>query len=233
MQKPRLVLVHGSLSSAHQWVDYPGLLPGIDVVCIDLPGHGTRIGEEFTMGAAIETVANAAVGHGPVFLAGHSLGAYMATAYAAGAPQDIAGLMLLGATGNPASRLAGLYRGYSWLVRRTDHKRLARVRDAVARRLGLPDDQIPDPSTYEVLPAAWQAIFDSTPLEQIRRVPAPIAFINGQFDQMRAGARQFRRAVPDARYHLIPRASHLAPLTHAPQVAACMRQFMDESLGRD
>lgn len=45
--------------SSAQWEPYRALLPGIDVVSVDLPGHGSRAGEEFTRAAAMETIGGA------------------------------------------------------------------------------------------------------------------------------------------------------------------------------
>src|SRR5699024_880047 len=44
--RPRLVLVHGTRMDRHEWAAYPDLLPGAEVVAVDLPGHGARLGQE-------------------------------------------------------------------------------------------------------------------------------------------------------------------------------------------
>src|SRR5688500_9964118 len=87
--RPRLVLVHGTRMERRQWDPYVPLLPGVDVVAPDLPGHGTRVREEFTLDAALGTIATAVDAAAPgqrVVLAGHSLGGYLATVYAARHP---------------------------------------------------------------------------------------------------------------------------------------------------
>lgn len=228
--RPLVVLVHGSLSSASEWNDYRALLRGCDVVAVDLPGHGERVRTVFTTREAVRVIAAAVAqrAHGqPVVLAGHSLGGYMASVYAARNPDVLAGLVLMGATGDPHSPLAAVYRGYAWLVGRVSHDTLARVRDAVARWLGVPQEKIPDASAYASLPAAWQAVIDDCPSQLLTRIDCPVLFINGQFDQMRINERRYQQLVPGSRLETVPRASHLAPLTHPQQVGRLLREFIE------
>ena len=88
MTPPRLVLVHGTRVSHTQW-DLPAYretFGGLDVAAPDLPGHGRRAGERFTTAAAVAAIEEAVESGDralPVVLAGHSLGGYMAMAYAA------------------------------------------------------------------------------------------------------------------------------------------------------
>lgn len=231
--RPLVVLVHGSLSSAHEWGEYAGLLPDAEVVTLDLPGHGTQAHRPFTMAAALEliedAVAQSMVGQ-PVILAGHSLGGYLAYAFAARYPGRLDGLVLIGASGDPRSRLAQIYRGYAWLVERVDHRRLARIRDAVARRIGLSDDQIPDASAYAALPAAWRAVMNDCPPELLAHIDCPVLLLNGQFDQMRLTERRYLQLAATAQLKHIPGATHLAPMTHPAQVAAAVWGFAQQVL---
>lgn len=232
--RPLVILVHGSLSSADEWGGYAELLPDCDVVTIDLPGHGERMSESFTTRAAVRVIDEALLGRDegqPVFLVGHSLGGYLASLHAARNPGVLAGLVLIGATGDPRSPLAAVYRGYAWLVGKVDHARLARIRDAVARRLGLSEDQVPAPEAYAVLPAAWRSVIDDCPRHLMGRVDCPVLFINGQFDQMRLNERAYQRLTPSSRLVTVPRATHLAPLTHPEQVAGLIRQFVRDVAG--
>ena len=93
---PTLVLLHGTRMNAGFWRDYPALLPGVRVVTPDLPGHGSRGAEDFTWEGALATVEQALPADGPVVLAGHSLGGYVAMSYAAAQPHRLAGLGLVG-----------------------------------------------------------------------------------------------------------------------------------------
>ncbi|MDO4783654.1 MAG: alpha/beta hydrolase [Propionibacteriaceae bacterium] len=227
--RPRIVLVHGSLSSAQEWAGYADLLPEAEIVAIDLPGHGARAGEPFTTDAAVGLIAAAVDGRAPgqpVVLAGHSLGGYMACVYAARHPERLAGLVLLGSSADPAGRLAVIYRGFAWLVERVSHERTARLRNRVARMLGLSDDQIPDTSAYDALPASWRAVMADCPPELLTAVTCPVLLVNGQFDQMRLNERRYLELARSSQLAIVPRATHLAPLTHAEQVARHISDFV-------
>ena len=221
----RLVLVHGSMSSSAQWADYPALLPEFDVVAVDLPGHGSRRDEPFSTPAALAAISLAA-GDQPVVLVGHSLGGYLAGLAAAGMGRRVVGLVLIGATGNPRGRVAGPYRGFAWLTRRVSHRRLGRIRVALARRLGVREGLLPGDASYADLPAVWRAVAEDCPPRVLRGLTCPVLFINGQYDQMRVDERRYLSVVPRGELAIVPGATHFSPLTHAPVVADLIRGFV-------
>lgn len=227
--RPRLVLIHGSMASSAQWAHYPVLLPGFDVVAIDLPGHGDRTGERFSTAAALAAIEAAVDGQSPVVLAGHSLGGYLAGLFAGTRPHRLSGLVVMGATGNPRSPFAATYRGFAKLTEVVSHERLGRARLRMASRLGVPVDLLPERADYATLPDVWAAVMADCPPRVLCGVECPVLFINGQFDQMRIHERRYRALVPGSHVVVIPRASHFAPLTHAPQVAEEIRRFYRSS----
>lgn len=231
MQKaaPRLVLVHGSLSSRASWVAYPGLIPDIEVATPDLPGHGDNRDLQLTTASALEVIGYA-VGETtrPVVLAGHSLGGYLSALWAHRNPGRLSGLVLMGASGNPAGRLAGVYKAFARYTRRADHEKLARRRDALARRLGVRADHLPAAASYDGLPLAWQAVFDDCPPWIMSTIDVPVLYLNGQFDQMRIHEKRYLDITPNPRLRIIKGATHFAPLTHERQVAAELSAFVRE-----
>ena len=143
----RLVLLHGSQLSGAQWARYGALLgPDVELVVPDLPAHGSRRGEEFTWERALEVVTEAVEGGdagAPVVLAGHSLGGYLAMAWASEHPQRLAGLALLGASAVPAGPGAALYRAIAKVEGRLGVDRMSRALDRqfdalLQLHLGLP-----------------------------------------------------------------------------------------------
>lgn len=221
----RLILVHGSMSSSAQWADYPSLLPEFDVVAVDLPGHGSRRAEPFSVSAAMTAISLAA-GDLPVVLVGHSLGGYLAGVGAAELGERVVGLILIGATGNPRGSVAGPYRLFAWLTRRVSHPRLSRTRLAVARRLGVRDGLLPADASYADLPAIWRAVSEDCPPRVLRGLSCPVLFINGRYDQMRIDERRYLSLVARGELAIVGGATHLSPLTHAPAVAALIRDFV-------
>lgn len=226
---PRLVLVHGSLSSVASWAAYSELLPGLDVVSLDLPGHGVNQDEEYSTTSALEAIG-AAVGEatGPVVLAGHSLGGYLAALWTHRHPGRLAGLVLMGASGNPRSRLADLYKSFARLTERADHGKLGRSRARVARWVGVRPEQLDGQASYDILPTTWRSVFDECPPSIMTTIDVPVLYLNGQFDQMRFHEKQYVARTPHARLHTIKGATHFAPLTHEPEVAAELSAFVRE-----
>lgn len=228
--RPRLVLVHGTRMDARQWEPYGPLLPGVEVVAPDLPGHGRRTGEPFTLEAAVRTIARAVDGAYPgqrVILAGHSLGGYMATVYAAQHPGRLDRLVLVGATADPAGPLTAVYRGFARLVGRSDPERMARATNRVVRWLGARADiaaRLPGGEAYAALPAAWQTVMEECGPDLLRSVDCPVVLVNGQLDQMRLHVRRFAAAAGGARVITVPRATHLMPLTHPDRLAQILRE---------
>lgn len=226
--RPLLVLVHGTRMDGRQWAPYPPLLPGVDVVAPDLPGHGARVGEEFTLEAALRTLARSVEGAAPgqrVVLAGHSLGGYLATIYAARNPGRLEELVLVGATADPSGPLTAVYRWFARLVGRTDPDRMARATNRMVRWLGARAEiaeALPGGEAYAVLPAAWQVVMDECGPELLRQVDCPVVLVNGQLDQMRLHVRRYAAAAGSVRVVTVPRATHLMPLTHPERLASIL-----------
>ncbi|XVX21694.1 alpha/beta fold hydrolase [Actinomycetota bacterium] len=231
---PRLVLVHGSRMSRTQWARYPGLLPGIECVAIDLPGHGALEAEPFTFEGALDAI-DAAVGTGgvPVVLAGHSLGGYLSMAYAARSPGRLAGLALLGATGDPAGRGSAAYRGFETLIERVGPERMQRVSNALIRRLApsgaLDDDMLG--GGYAAIPAAWATVREHCAPTVLADVDCPTLLLNGQLDQMRIDVSTFAAQCRDPRVEVIAHATHLFPISHVEQTCGHLAALVADVAG--
>ncbi len=102
---PRVLCLHGWLDNAASFVPLAPLLRQLDLVALDLPGHGysehrhstTRyhfIDYLFNVDAALD-----ALGWDDCHLVGHSLGAAISAVYGAGAPERVRSLVLLDSLG--------------------------------------------------------------------------------------------------------------------------------------
>jgi pimeloyl-ACP methyl ester carboxylesterase len=99
-----LILIHGATMNGQMWTPVRRHLDRRwRVLAPDLPGHGARRAERFTLAGAVATVVEAArsVASSPVVLAGDSLGGYTALAAASALPRgQLRELLVGGCTGN-------------------------------------------------------------------------------------------------------------------------------------
>ena len=227
--------MHGSRLSSTQWApQLPLLRDHVGLTLVDLPGHGPRAGEAFTIDRCIEVIGEA-VGAAPaaeaVVLVGHSLGGFAAMAYAASRPGTLDGLVLAGSSATPTGAGAAVYRGVAGLTDRIGPTRMTRINDRVLHRL-YPPDRI-DPviaGGYFFAPtaAAWREVMTHCRPSMLRAVRCPVLLLNGQFDQFRLGIRAYLRACPEARVQTIPRAGHLSNLDQPEAFAAALLRFAEE-----
>jgi len=108
-----VLCLHGWLDNAASFVPLAPLLDRLDLVALDLPGHGhsehrhfsTRyhfIDYLFNVDAALD-----ALGWEDCHLIGHSLGAAISTVYAAGSPERVRSIVLLDSMGPVSVRAEG------------------------------------------------------------------------------------------------------------------------------
>ena len=100
---PRLLCLHGWLDNAASFVPLMAHLPTLDIVALDLPGHGASDWLEAGYSFA-ETVYRVRrvlqrLGWKRCHLAGHSLGGCIAPQLAVAAPDAVASLILIEASG--------------------------------------------------------------------------------------------------------------------------------------
>jgi alpha-beta hydrolase superfamily lysophospholipase len=95
--RPLLVAIHGAVANAATWLPVQRCLGAdVEVRAVDLAGHGTRRAQDFDFGRAIDELVaevTASATHRRVFVAGDSLGGYLALAVAAAAGPAVAGVI--------------------------------------------------------------------------------------------------------------------------------------------
>jgi pimeloyl-ACP methyl ester carboxylesterase len=212
----QVVLVHGIRTSATMWRAQVEHLhgSGVGVNAVDLPGHGSRMAEEFTLASALASIDEAvqdAAARGPVVLAGHSMGGLLCIEYAGreNVP-PVAAFIAASCTSLP--RGAGLHT-YRALVRGFDAlpDRGMWLTDRMLDRI-LPDDTRADFGAggyaLDAQHVALHALSALDLLTALGRIDVPLWFLNGQFDQLRVNERLFLRVAPHAELIVVPRTTH-------------------------
>lgn len=200
---------------------------------MDLPGHGTRAGEGFSLErcvAVIDEAVDAAPAGSRVVLVGHSLGGYAAMAYAAELGSRLDGLVLAGCSASPVGPGAAIYRGVGMLTDALGPERMTRINNRVLRRLyaaDLIEPVIAGGYWFAPTTAAWREVMTRCRPAMLSGVRCPILLLNGQYDQMRLGTRGFVRQCPAARVEVIPRASHIVNLDQPRAFADAVLRFAD------
>ncbi|WP_326752869.1 alpha/beta hydrolase [Streptomyces hirsutus] len=227
-----MVFVHGTRFSAGQWsVQLAALRDEFPVTAVDLPGHGERSAQPWSLSSATGIIASAvdSLGRGPALVVGHSLGGYAALEFARCRPERLRGLVLAGASTSTRGLRAVPYRWVAGLVPRLPADRLARWNDRLLRRLYPPEvveATIRSGYAFHTLPTAWGEVLGRFGADAMRSVKAPVLILNGEKDVVfRSGEADFARAHPHARVELIPRAGHLANFDDPAAFTDAVRRF--------
>ncbi|MEU6676460.1 alpha/beta hydrolase [Streptomyces sp. NPDC046925] len=234
-----IVFVHGTRFSAGQWsVQVAALRDEFPVVAVDLPGHGKRSDQPWSLTSATEIIDSAvqSLDRGPALVVGHSLGGYAALEFARRRPEKLRGLILAGASASTRGWGAVPYRLVGRLVPRIPADRLARWNDRMLRRLYPPEvvgETIGSGYAFHTLPAAWDEVLGRFDADAMRCVQAPALILNGEKDTLfRSGEADFARAHPDARIELIPRARHLSNFDAPDAFTDAVRRFARQLASR-
>lgn len=233
-----VVLVHGLRTSATMWRRQAELLRerGFEVLAVDLPGHGARMSERFTLDGAVDTIAGAvdAAAH-PVFLCGFSLGGYTAIQYlGSGRPGTgrVSGLLAASCGTRPYRVALEAWRAAARVIHSFPDRGLAlnnwAVRLAV-RDPRLADDVVRGGVALEVMDDALRELRALDPVGSLRRIRQPVWLVNGTLDHFRLEERRYAAAAPDARLAHVPGATHMVSLTRPDRFEEILLDALDST----
>jgi len=229
---PTVVLVHGIRSSRTMWLRQLAALDaaGVPAVAPDLPGHGSRAGESFTVAAALDTIESAvAAVEGPFVVAGLSLGGYLTLHWAARTGRRPEALLAASCTTQPRGAGLSLYRRAAALIGAMPDGG-AGLNDVMVRRF-LPEpaqrDLAAGGMSMAVMPAALEGMAGVDALADVARIDVPIWFVNGRWDHFRGHERRFLAAARDARLVVVPGATHLVSLVRPVAFNRVLLEFVD------
>jgi pimeloyl-ACP methyl ester carboxylesterase len=237
---PVLILLHGAGGNQAMWNPVRRHLdPRLQVLALDLPGHGSRKDGHFTLEAAAELVAAEVrrLAPAPVVVGGDSLGGYTSIAAARVIPPDrLVGLVLGGCTQQIAGKTLRTLRTRKIMVRimaaLMGEKRLvAKSADALVKK-GIPRDDVDAIVAGGMRLGAWGEAVDSLAnrdtLAQIPGIQQPILFINGDEDEGPVGHEAaFVSAARHASVRRFP-CEHGVSLWKPAEFAGAVNQFVAE-----
>ena len=191
---------------------------GHRVLAIDLPGHGARTGEPFTLAGAAHAVHDGvrAVTSGPAatVVVGLSLGAYVTLHAVARDARGIGAVVAAGCCTPPTSVLL---HGWALLARGIvalpdGGARLNRRMAELALSPQAAADLAAGGFALDVMDDVLREMRAARPLEDLARIDLPVWLVNGRFDHFRTRERAFVRAGRDTRLRVIGGAKHLVSL---------------------
>ncbi|MCP2031051.1 pimeloyl-ACP methyl ester carboxylesterase [Okibacterium sp. HSC-33S16] len=225
-----VIFVHGLRTSATLWRHQVEELTahGIPAIAIDLPGHGTRIGERFTLEAALQSIDDAvsaaeASGNQP-YLVGFSLGGYLAIEWVARNPGRVAGLLAAACATVPHPIVMHTWRALAKGIHAFPDR--GRALNDFTVRLFVPQpgatDVISGGVALEVMDDVLLSLLTLRPVERLAEIDVPVLFVNGRFDHVRAHARRYLAATRNARLVTVPGASHMVSVVRPAEFTAAL-----------
>lgn len=230
---PAIIFLHGTRLTRAAWAaQVDALRDEFRAIAIDLPGHGDRADETFTLQGAADCVAATIrdqAADGRAVIVGLSLGGYVAMVLAARDPDLVRGLVLAGATAEPVGARSLPYRGLAAILDRFDGPALTRL-NAWFFRARYPA-AIAEPI---VAGGFWSSggadalrtLFGQRFAPRLAAYPGPTLILNGEWDLLfRLSARSFADAAQDGRRVRLARALHLSNLDQPAAFSHAVREF--------
>ena len=228
-----VVLVHGLRTSATMWRAQAEALRelGHEAIVPDLPGHGTRMGERFTVDAAVATIGDAvASARHPVFLTGFSLGGYLSLHWAGLEPRNITGILAASCGTTPYRAVLDAWR----LAARVIHAFPDRGRGlndfavrAAVRDPQLADDVLRGGVALEVMDDTLRELRLLRPIASLSRIDLPVTLVNGSLDHFRLQERRYLKAARHGELIHVRGATHMVSLTRSTEFTRILVEKMD------
>jgi pimeloyl-ACP methyl ester carboxylesterase len=236
---PTLILLHGATCNGRMWDALKrGLEPKFRVLTPDLPGHGARRAEPYTLQGAIDTAVQCAatVADSPIIVGGDSLGGYSSLAAAASLPEgQLKGLILCGSSSNLSGAALLPYRLQiavfkTLLALRGEDKLIASMRPKLIRDIGMEprdvDAMIGAGMSLKVFSQCVGALRDIDFRSKLAAVEVPVMIVNGTKDSghMRQEA-TFLAVAKDASVEHLENCQHGVTIRRSADCALLFNRF--------
>lgn len=225
-----ILFLHGAGASRLMWLPQHRLLSDeFRTVSIDLPGHGARRAERFTIdrAAAAGLEALNEYAGGEAVLVGLSLGGYAALALVDRAPDQVKGLVLSGASASYRGWGGFSTRMYGFVVGAVASRMNGRAEDSMRKLLplDLADDILAEPLSMRGAVDSLKEIPGRDYYAMAARYPGPILLLNGERDKVNRKEEAALSAASGARVEMVADAGHACSLTQPQAFSESVRTF--------
>ena len=216
-----VLLVHGARTSRTMWRRQVEVLEaaGVTALAVDLPGHGARMGERFTLDGGVAAIRDgvAALG-GRALVVGLSLGGYLGVEHRARHPEQSLGLVAASCCTSPQTRVRTAWLGLSRLLEASPD-RGAWLNDRLVGLMLDPEaakDVADGGYALEAMCDVLREIGRSDTIAALACGRSPVWLVNGRWDHFRSGERAMLAAARSSGAHaslrIIPGATHMVSL---------------------
>ena len=190
---------------------------GVQVIAPDLPGHGSRMNERFSIEAAMRTIDSAVMdAASPPLIVGFSLGGYLSLHWAGLQPRNVHRIVAASCGTQPTRVALDAWRALAGVIHWFPDRGLwlnnsllgLAVRD---RRLAA--DVIEGGVALEVMQDALREMRQLSVTDSLSRIDNEVWFVNGTLDHFRTNERSYLRVARHGRLIHVKGATHLVGLT--------------------
>ncbi|WP_232819097.1 alpha/beta fold hydrolase [Homoserinimonas sp. OAct 916] len=235
-----MIFLHGLRTSHTMWRGQLEALAaaGIPATAIDLPGHGTRVGEKFSLTAARtvigEAVAQAQEFGGRPYLVGFSLGGYLAIDWVARNPGHVCGLLASSCGTEPRAIFVTPYRLLARLIHTLPDR--GRALNDFMVHLAVPEpgasDVLAGGVPLDVMDDTLRELTGLRSIAQLRTLDVPVLLVNGRLDHFRLHAHRYLAAARSGRLVTIPGATHMVSVIQPARFTSALFSGYEEATGR-
>ena len=230
---PAIVFLHSTRLSRTAWTpQLEALSDEFRAIAVDLPVHGDRASDPFSLDGSVELVAETIrrqAADQRAVVVGLSLGGYVAITLAATYPELVRGLVIAGASAEPAGVHGLAFRTLAAAFARLDGPRLNRFSGWSFR------SRYPAAIAEPLVAGGFWSANGAVALRilsgerfatRLSRFGGPILILNGQYDLLfRLSAPTFAAAAGNARRVVLAGALHLSNLDRPHAFSGAVREF--------
>ncbi len=225
-----ILLLTGAGHSRLWWIPQLRMLSDeFRTIAIDMPGHGARRDERFTIEGSVAAAREAIDEYagGSAVVVGLSVGGYVALALVDSTPARVLGLVLSGASasyrgwGGFENRMYGYF--LSAIAGRMEGKAQASLRKALPADLA--DEILAEPLSMRGAADTLKRIPGRDYYGMAARYPGPILLLNGERDKVNRNEEAAMAAAGGARIEMVSDAGHACSLTQPEAFSESVRVF--------